>query len=85
MEHTAIKNIISRYAEENDGYKVLYSILELVHPALQHDAVILPPKSDECNKGIHLYAQKFDALVRYKSMIIGPTPLESKSTYLSGN
>jgi hypothetical protein len=47
MDYTAIWNIINRYAEENDGYKVLYSMLELVHPALQRDAVILPPKSDE--------------------------------------
>jgi len=39
MEYTAIRNIINWYAEENDGYKVLYSMLELVHPALQHDVI----------------------------------------------
>ncbi len=39
MEYMAIRNIINWYAEENDGYKVLYSMLELVHPALQHDVI----------------------------------------------
>lgn len=67
MDYTAIWNIINRYAEENDGYKVLYSMLELVHPALQRDAVILPPKSDECNDDIHMYAQKIDAWLRYET------------------
>jgi hypothetical protein len=44
MEYTAICNIINRFAEHNDGYEVLYAMFELVHPALQKDAVILPPK-----------------------------------------
>jgi hypothetical protein len=44
-----------------DGYEVLNAMLELVHPALQRDAVILPPKSTECDEDIHLYANKFDA------------------------
>jgi hypothetical protein len=61
MEHTAVRNIINRYAELNDRKKVLYAMLELVHPALQKDAVILPPKSTKCDEDIHLYAQKFDA------------------------
>jgi hypothetical protein len=45
MDYTAIRNIINRFAEHNNGYEVLYAMLELVHPALQKDAVILPPKS----------------------------------------
>lgn len=61
MEYTAIHNIINHYAELNDGYKVLYAMLELVHPALHKDAMILPPKSEECGEDAHLYAQKFDA------------------------
>jgi hypothetical protein len=36
----------------NDGYEVLYVMLELVHPALQKDAVILPPKSHKCDDDI---------------------------------
>jgi hypothetical protein len=36
-EYTSITNIINRYAELNDVYAVLYSMLELVHPVLQKD------------------------------------------------
>jgi len=57
LEHTAVCSIIKRYAEKNDGYEVFYSMLEMVHPALHQDAVLLPPKSTECNENIHLYAQ----------------------------
>jgi hypothetical protein len=67
MEYTAIRNIINHFAEHNDGYEVLYAMLELVHPALQKDAVILPPKSHECDDDIHLYYQKFDAWLRYET------------------
>jgi hypothetical protein len=67
MEYTAIQNIINRFAEHNDGYEVLYAMLELVHPALQKDAVILPPKSHECDDNIHMYYQKFDAWLRYET------------------
>jgi len=66
-EHTAIRHIINRYAEQNDGYKVLYAMLELIHPALHQDAVLLPPKSNECNEDIHLYAQKFDSWLKYEA------------------
>jgi hypothetical protein len=67
MEHTSIRNIINRFAEHNDGYMVLYAMLELVHPALHKDAVVLPPKSVECNEDIHLYAQKFDTWLWYET------------------
>jgi hypothetical protein len=67
LEYTAIRNILNRFAEVNDGYEVLYAMLELVHPKLQKDAVILPPKSDECDEDIHLYYQKFDAWIRYEA------------------
>jgi len=67
LEHTAIRNIINRYAEHNDGYKVLYAMLELVHPALHQDTFLLPPKSTECNEDVHLYAQKFDGWLKYEA------------------
>ena len=68
MNYTAIQNIINWYAELNNGYKVLYAMLEFVHPALHRDAVILPPKSEECNDDIHLYAQKFDSWLGYENL-----------------
>jgi hypothetical protein len=67
LEHTAIRNIVNRFAEHNDGYEVLYAMLELVHPKLQKDAVILPPKSHKCDDDIHTYYQKFDAWLRYEA------------------
>jgi len=67
MEHTSICNVINRFAEINDGYQVLYAMLELVHPALHEDAVLLPPKSADCQDDIHLYAHKFDSWLRYET------------------
>jgi hypothetical protein len=67
VEHTSIHNIINQFAEINDGYHVLYAMLELVHPALHEDAVLLPPKSADCQDDIHLYAHKFDSWLRYET------------------
>lgn len=45
MGYTAIQNIINQYAELNNGYKVLYEMLELVHLALHQyvDAMMALP------------------------------------------
>jgi len=82
-EHTAIRHIINRYAEQNDGYKVLYAMLELIHPVLHQDAVLLPPKSTECNEDIHLYAQKFDSWLKYEAYANRPyTARETVNLFL---
>lgn len=67
MDYTAIRNIINQLSKYNDSYEVLYEMLELVHPALQLDAVFLPPKSVDCEDDIHLYYQRFDAWLRYEA------------------
>jgi hypothetical protein len=67
MEHSSIQNIINGFVECNNWYQALYAMLELFHPALHKDAVLLPPKSMDCNKDIHLYAQKFDSWLWYKT------------------
>jgi hypothetical protein len=67
MEYTSIRNIVNCFAEANDGYKVFYAMLELVHPALQRDSIMLPPRPKDCDDDIHLYAQKFDAWLRYET------------------
>jgi hypothetical protein len=83
LEHTSIRNIINRFAEHNDGYMVLYSMLELVHPALQKDAVVLPPRSSDCDEDIHLYAQKFDSWLRYESYANRPySPREQVNLFI---
>jgi hypothetical protein len=84
LEYTSIRNIINRYAESNDGYQVLYAMLELVHPALQTDAVISAPKSGECDEDIHLYAQKFDAWLRYENYANRPySPREQVNKFIT--
>ncbi len=84
MEYTSVRNIINRFAEDNDGCKVLYAILEQVHPALQRDQVIQAPKSMECNDDIHLYAQRFDAWLRYENYANRPySPREQVNKFIS--
>jgi len=84
LEFTSIRNIINRFAEANDGYQVLYAMLELVHPALQTDAVLSPPRSHECGDDIHLYAQKFDAWLRYENYANRPySPREQVNKFIS--
>jgi hypothetical protein len=67
LEHRAIRNMIDAEAEENDGYRVLYSMLQLVHPQLQVDKVMRPPRSADCDEDIHSYAQKFNAWYNFET------------------
>jgi hypothetical protein len=84
MEYTSIRNIVNRLAEANDGYKVLYAMLELVHPALQRDAVMLPPRSKDCDDDIHLYTLKFDAWLRYETYANRPySPREQVNKFIN--
>jgi len=84
VEYTAMRNIINRFAEKNDGYEVLYAMLENVHPALQKDAVMCPPKSSECGDDIHVYAQKFDAWIRYETYANRPySPREQINKFVN--
>jgi hypothetical protein len=53
-------------------------MLELVHPALLTDAVMLPPKSQDCHDDIHLYARKFDAWLQYESYANQPYSLREQ-------
>jgi len=79
-----IRNIINRFAEANDGYQVLYAMLELVHPAMQTDAVILPPKSNECGEDIHVYAQIFDSWLCYETYANRPySPREQVNKFIN--
>jgi hypothetical protein len=58
-------------------------MLELIHPVLHQDAVLLPPKSTECNEDIHLYAQKFDSWLKYEAYANRPyTARETVNLFL---
>jgi hypothetical protein len=59
-------------------------MLELVHPAMQTDAVILPPKSNECGEDIHVYAQIFDSWLCYETYANRPySPREQVNKFIN--
>lgn len=54
LEYTNARNIINLFAEENDGYKVLYSLIE---PFLYHEEISKMPKVTTCSD-VHEYSLK---------------------------
>jgi hypothetical protein len=53
-EYTDLRNIVNRHALTTDGYRVLYDIMERIHPALDPDAIFQPPQSSNYSD-IHEY------------------------------
>lgn len=53
-----------QHVAQSNAYVVLYLIRELIYPALGYDAVVVPPKSSECEDDINAYHQRFDAQVQ---------------------
>ena len=80
-EFTDARNVINQYAESNDGYKVLYSLIE---PLLQTDEVLTTPNDSEW-RNIHEYAIKFQSYVNSEALK-GPnfTPKEQTKLFLNG-
>jgi len=60
LEYTWAHNIISRGATANNGYKVLYCMVE---PILNKDTVLEQPNSTEC-ADVHEYARKFESYIQ---------------------
>jgi len=48
-DYPALRHIIDGYTEDNDGYQIMYEIMEEHHPALQSDPVYRAPTSLECD------------------------------------
>ena len=44
IDHTDLRNIINRQALTTDGYRVLYDIMQCLHPALNTDATFALPQ-----------------------------------------
>jgi len=57
LEFTSARTIINRFAQLNDGYQVLYAMIE---PLLQTDALYTQPESQHFND-IYEYATKMDS------------------------
>ena len=47
-QYNRFRNIIDRYVDSNDGFLVLYEMLEEEHPAMKQDPIQRPPTSSEC-------------------------------------
>jgi hypothetical protein len=63
-EFSSARTVINRYAEANDGYKVLYNLIE----HLLHNAdVLTPPTGDEW-PDIHEYAIKFQSWTKREAL-----------------
>ena len=59
-DYTDLRNIINRHAGSQDGYRILYDIMERVHPRLDPDATFPLPQSIETTD-IHEYYQQVDS------------------------
>jgi hypothetical protein len=58
-QYSRYRSIIDRYVDTNDGYLVLYEMLEDEHPAMQQDPIQRPPTSNECQDDIQEYSARF--------------------------
>ena len=58
-QYNRFRNIIDRYVDSNDGFLVLYEMLEEEHPAMKQDPIQHPPTSSECQDDIQEYSARF--------------------------
>lgn len=59
-DFTDLRNIINRHASSQDGYRVLYDVMEHIHPHLDPDASYPLPQSVD-TADIHDYFQQIDS------------------------
>jgi len=64
LEFTSARNEFNRFSEANDGYGVLYSLIE---PFLHKDTVATAPTMNDCHD-IHAYAQKVTSYFHCKGI-----------------
>lgn len=80
-EFTSARTVINTYAEANDGYKVLYTMIE---PLLETDDIPTPPNGDEW-PDISVYATKFQSWKNCEALKGRSfAPKELTKTFLSG-
>jgi hypothetical protein len=58
-QYNRFRNIIDRYVDSNDGFLMLYEMLEEEHPAMKQDPIQHPPTSSECQDDIQEYSARF--------------------------
>jgi hypothetical protein len=67
-EYSSIRYIIKHLSKTNDGYLILYEMLELKHPFLQKDPVQLMPTVKKCGNNLDEYASKLDTFFHASSL-----------------
>jgi hypothetical protein len=64
LDFTWARNVINRFVEDNDGYKVLYVFVE---PLINQDVVSSAPGLSTCND-IHEYAKKLNSFIKCEAL-----------------
>jgi hypothetical protein len=64
-DQSDLHNIINRQAITTDGYRVLYDIMQRVHPALNSDAKFTIPLSSQYND-VHEYYSQFQSYIMHE-------------------
>jgi len=83
-EHIDLRNIINRHVLNTDGYRVLYEIMEWIHPALNPDAVFDPPQSKDYSN-IHEYFTYFESFLMHEKFSgRSYKPREQLNKFLAG-
>lgn len=84
IDRTGPRQIVSQLADANDGYLVLYAMLQVVHPDLNKDAIFDMPGINHC-VDIHEYATKCDTFFKYEKCAGRPyAPCEKVVRFLRG-
>lgn len=84
LDQTGPRQIVNRLADANDGYHILYAMLQTVHPGLNKDAIVDMPNINQCID-IHEYATKCDAFFKYEKCAGRPyAPREKVVHFLRG-
>jgi len=83
-DYSDLRNIVNRHVLNTDGYRVLYEIMERIHPALNPDAVFEPPQSKDYTN-IHEYFTYFESFIMHEKFS-GRTykPREQLNKFLAG-
>jgi hypothetical protein len=67
-QYSRYRSIIDRYVDTNDGYLVLYEMLEDEHPAMQQDPIQRTPTSNECQDDIQEYSARFTSYLMSENL-----------------
>jgi len=62
------RNVVDRYVDANDGYQVLYELMEDYHPAMKRDPIISAPKSIDCGEDIQEYSAQFQTFITIEKL-----------------